>query len=110
MKYSICQNTIRRLRILYETSNPNIGFAEVTKDIVEGFILNKLVWTRNYFERLKKTGGATKEVKARARDNLGRRNTRSIKKEASRLMGQKIGHLNREVCKSPKVEVQDSLC
>ena len=97
MKYTICQNSYRRLRSLYEESSPRIGFAEVTQDLIQGFILSKIVWTRNFFERLKKSGGATHEIKCRARNNLGRRSTRSIKKESSKLMGQKIGQLNREV-------------
>ena len=97
MKYTICQNTYQELRILYEQSQPRMGFAEVTNAIIQSFILSKLVWTRNFFERLKKIGGATNEVKSRARINQGRRSTRSIRKETSRLMGQKIGQINREI-------------
>ena len=97
MKYSICQNTYCGLKKLFEESKPRLRFAEVTQDLVEGFILSKLVWTRNFFERLKKAGGATHEIKARARDNLGRRSTRSIRKEVTKLMGQRICQINKEV-------------
>ena len=97
MNYSISQNIYHRLRILHEQSQPTIGFAEVTKCLIQSFILTKLVWTRNFFERLKKSGGATREVSARAKNNLGRSSYRSIRKEASRLMGQKLGQINREI-------------
>ena len=82
---------------MYTNSQPRMGFAEVTGDIVNGFILTKLVWIRNFFERLKRSGGATKEMMARARNNLGRRSTRSIRTEVSKLMGQKIGQISREI-------------
>ena len=97
MKYTICQNTYQELRALYKKSQPRIGYAEVTNSIIQGFILSKLVWTRNFFDRLKKSGGATNEIKARARNNLGRRSTRSIKKEAARLMGHRMGQINKEI-------------
>ena len=65
--------------------------------IIQGFILTKKIWVRNFFERLHKSGGATKEINFRAKANLGRGNQRSIKKEASRLMRQRIGTISREV-------------
>ena len=97
MKYSIYPNTYHELRTLFIQSKPRIGFAEVTNNIIQYFILTKLVWTRNFFERLKKSGGATKDIKSRARQNQGRYTTRGYNKEVSRLMNQKIGHLNKEV-------------
>ena len=72
MRYSVCHDSFRRLKNLYEQSKPRIGLSEVRGDIIEGFKLTKLIWIRNYLERLKKAGLATKEIYARARSNLGR--------------------------------------
>ena len=65
MKYQLCQNTYHELRTLYTQSKPRIGFAEVTGSIIQCFILSKLVWTRNFFKRLKKMGGPPRILKPR---------------------------------------------
>ena len=96
MKYQITQNASLQLRTLFETSKPNIGYAEVTGSIIQGFVLNKLLWTRNFFERLHKFGGTTKEIRTRAQRNIGN-STRNLRKETSRLMCQRIGTINSEV-------------
>ena len=90
VKYSISQDASQQLRtILNNQSRPRIGYADVTRCLIQGFILNKTIWTRNYFERLHKLGGATKEIISRAKQNLGR-NQRQLKKETSRLMRQRV--------------------
>ena len=96
MKYYISQDSYHRLKNVYMQSKPSIGLSEVRGDIVSGFILTKLVWIRNYHERLKKAGLATREIYARARANLGRR-TPNHKKECSRLMQMRIGAINQEI-------------
>ena len=96
MKYQISHYSSARLRELYINSRPRIGYAEATGNIIANFILTKLIWTRNFFERLQKSGGFTREIKSRAARNLGR-NQRNINKEISRLMVQRIGAIGHEV-------------
>ena len=116
MKYQISQVASRELRTLYEISRPRIGFADVTDTIIQQFILTKLIWTRNYFQRLQKSGGSTREIVSRSRRNLGRNvNPRCIKKEISRLMSQKIGNISYEIrvqkkkCLSRTTSVEEAL-
>ena len=114
MKYQISQNAFNQLRTLYLSSQPRIGYAELTGSIIQGFILNKLVWTRNFFERLQKTGGTTKEIQSRDRRNMGRNYTRSTKKEVSRLMCQRIGTIGGEIraqqhkCRSIAARIEEA--
>ena len=60
------------------------------------YILKKSIWTRNFFEKLQKSGGFTQEIKSRTARNLGR-NQRNLKKEILRLMVQRIGAIDHEV-------------
>ena len=88
-----------RLKSLIEQSKPSIGYHEVVGDQVNGFILSKKIWAKNFHEKLKKAGGATKELVAQAKRNLGgsRRPNSSIKKEISRLMAMRITLIQREI-------------
>ena len=96
MKYSITHNSYSELRDLYRNSQPRIGFQEVTDAIIQGFILSKFVWIRNFLYKLKQSGKCTRGIQARARANLGR-NGRGFRKEENRLMQMRIGYLNREI-------------
>ena len=49
MRYQIRHNASMQLRYLYTTSQPRVGYAEVTRLIIKGFILTKKIWVRNYF-------------------------------------------------------------
>ena len=90
MRYCISQNSIRKLRMLIEESNPILGIAEATKEFKVGVRTTKLVIQRNTIEKMMKTGVASKEIINRARGNIGDRRlgltSKALRKEINRLL------------------------
>ena len=104
MRYCISQNSIRKLRMLIEESNPILGIAEATEEFKVGVRTTKLVIQRNTIEKMMKTGVASKEIINRARGNIGDRrlglSSKALRKEINRLLRYRLVNKLKEMKKS----------
>jgi len=100
MRYSLSYNTILRLRTSFGQSQPNIGIADVTQQFKLGIKQSISILQRNFLEKLKKSGSATKEIRGRARGNLGIHDkecfNKGVKNECNRLIDIRINLKKKE--------------
>ena len=116
MRYTVSYNTILRLRnFLEEHLQPTPGEAEVITVMKMGHTVSKLTLQRNFLEKMRRSGLGTKEVKNRARGNLGLKkedkSNKGVKEETARLIGFRISAKNRELnaCRKTWLEKKNQL-
>ena len=90
MNFSISYNTVLRLREILNNFQPNLGYNDFTRDIKEGIKITKMTSQRNYLDKLRARGEATREVQSLAKRRYSTFSTKRIKTEEKRIMNFRI--------------------
>ena len=95
MSYSISYHSINQLKSICDKT-PRGGLKDLIKDIKEGFRVQKLINQRNFLEKLKKRGEATRDCISLAKRIVSKFNSKRCKKEEVRLMNLRIAEKSQE--------------
>ena len=95
MSYSISYHSIKQLKSICDKT-PHWGLKDLIKDIKEGFRVQKLINQRNFLEKLKKRGEATRDCISLAKRIVSKFNSKRCKKEEVRLMNLRIAEKSQE--------------
>ena len=101
MNYSVSKNSFYMIKDLVskmnDYDNHGIVVNDLSANIKGGFKLMTITSQRNYLEKLRARGDATKDVIAVAKKVISKTNTFRSKKEESRLMGYRIAEKSKEL-------------
>ena len=101
MHYQICYNSVTRLRALLIENQLLWSLADVKENIKMGIKTNIDICQRNIIEKYIRLGEATKEIRNRAKANLGKhvaeKDTKAWKKEIKRLWKLRLTQKNKEI-------------